>query len=947
MKIKFLKLMIYLVFINHYLNAGVIKGKVFVNKDINTDISIDNLLTLTLDEPIIGAAIVIKSNGIGDFSGLDGSYKLNKVPAGTHELIISYPNYVTKTINVKLNDENEIKELDIYLSEETVSLNEVVISFVSSKESETFARTEEKEASTVSNVVSAKTIEQSPDITVANVVQRVSGLTIERNSNGDGQYAIVRGMDKRYNYTLVNGIKIPSPDNENRYIPLDIFPSDLLSRLVVTKSLTPEMEGDAIGGVVDMKMKDAPMTKLINARLATGYSEIFTNRPFDYYDPSSVSLVSPREKEGRIVTAPDLSTENYNYQKINPLPNIFGSISLGNRFFNKKLGVIVSGSYQNQYRGSDREEFRVSTLNRSQTIPEVTIYQKRTYSNQQERGGVHNKIDYIINEKNKLSLYNAFLRLQNNETRLNWIDELRGGINPTLEYQLRAQTNIQQIYNSTLQGNHDLSPKIKADWSLVYSLATQQLPDNSILRLVANYDGGFQRWIIDDNFERIWEKNSDRDYAMYFNFIYTPKIRNQEYEFKYGGLFRTKDRTNNYDSYTFKPNPGVQGFEPFQTDFDNIIWRTTNGAGTPRHVLNYSSYENIFANYLQFKFIRWKTEFIGGVRAEYTNQGYETENNTFPEGGQKYWSLLPSLHIKHMPNPKTNIRTSYFKSLSRPSFLEIIPYRRPSQEEIFARAGNPDLVAVTAHNFDLRFEYFATATDQFLIGAFYKIIQNPIEYAVIPPGIYPNPPTTTFMPLNFNTAINRGVEIDYTKYIKNFGVRLNYTFTLSNIESIKRTWGVITEDNINDLSDSQIDLNIGDSTFINVIQERPLQGQSMHIGNLSFLYKNKKQGVNAQLALVYTGERIAVVAPGLNDDFWQKAFTQLDFSLEKSFGKKQKFVAFTKINNLLDTPFELYIKKPHLNTPQVDEVQPKIENETLVRRDIYGRTFMLGIRYKF
>ena len=94
------------------------------------------------------------------------------------------------------------------------------------------------------------------------------------------------------------------------------------------------------------------------------------------------------------------------------MPNVFGSVSLGNRFYNKKLGVIVSGSYQNQYRGSDREEFRVSSLNRSQTIPEVTVYQKRTYSNQQERAGVHNKIDYIINEKNKLSLYNAYLRLQ-------------------------------------------------------------------------------------------------------------------------------------------------------------------------------------------------------------------------------------------------------------------------------------------------------------------------------------------------------------------------------------------------------------------------------------------------------------------------------------------------------------------------------------------------------
>jgi hypothetical protein len=65
----------------------------------------------------------------------------------------------------------------------------------------------------------------------------MSGVIEERNSNGDGQYALLRGMDKRNNYTLVNGLKIPSPDNKNRFVPLDIFPSGLLDRLEVSKAL--------------------------------------------------------------------------------------------------------------------------------------------------------------------------------------------------------------------------------------------------------------------------------------------------------------------------------------------------------------------------------------------------------------------------------------------------------------------------------------------------------------------------------------------------------------------------------------------------------------------------------------------------------------------------------------------------------------------------------------
>ena len=97
-----------------------------------------------------------------------------------------------------------------------------------------------------------------PDVTLGNTIQRVSGVTIQRTSTGEGRYAIVRGMDQRYNNTLVNGIKIPSPDDKYRFVPLDIFPSELLERLEVIKALTPSMEGDAIGGSVNLVMKNAP-----------------------------------------------------------------------------------------------------------------------------------------------------------------------------------------------------------------------------------------------------------------------------------------------------------------------------------------------------------------------------------------------------------------------------------------------------------------------------------------------------------------------------------------------------------------------------------------------------------------------------------------------------------------------------------------------------------------
>ena len=92
-----------------------------------------------------------------------------------------------------------------------------------------YAETETvKNAASVLNVMSQQSIQLSPDVNVASVLQRVSGVTMERDASGEASYAILRGMDKRYNYTLVNGVKIPSPDDKNRYVPLNIFPSDLM-----------------------------------------------------------------------------------------------------------------------------------------------------------------------------------------------------------------------------------------------------------------------------------------------------------------------------------------------------------------------------------------------------------------------------------------------------------------------------------------------------------------------------------------------------------------------------------------------------------------------------------------------------------------------------------------------------------------------------------------------
>ena len=173
------------------INARDIKGKV---KDAQTG------------EEIIGASILIKEEpGKGAVSGMDGSFNLS-VARPKYTLVCSYVGY--KKCEVEIG--NKDTEIVIPLKSDDVVLEGVTVIANNPGRTEAGAR-----------------------ITVANVIQRMSGVTIERNSSGEGQYAILRGMDKRYNYTLINGVKIPSPDNKNRFVPLDIFPSEMLDRLEV------------------------------------------------------------------------------------------------------------------------------------------------------------------------------------------------------------------------------------------------------------------------------------------------------------------------------------------------------------------------------------------------------------------------------------------------------------------------------------------------------------------------------------------------------------------------------------------------------------------------------------------------------------------------------------------------------------------------------------------
>ena len=899
-------------------------------------------------EPLIGTVVRVKElPNVGTTTGLDGSFTLHELPdKGKYTLVVSFMAYKTKEIVVDVaNDE----KVDIPMDEDLKQLGEVVVTGRREYRSDRSAVESVKNAGNVLNVMSQQSIQLSPDVNVASVLQRVSGVTMERDASGEASYAILRGMDKRYNYTLVNGVKIPSPDDKNRYIPLNIFPSDLMDRLVVSKSLTADMEGDAAGGVVDMVMKDAPSCFQFQANAAIGTTDYFWKDGRDYLtsNRSDYTKKAPYEAFGSEYKASMSDFKNGPVQLKShsmPAPNFIGGLSVGNRFWNDRLGVILAGSIQNTFRGTERTYNSVKMASGEQAMY-ISKLNHRYYSIHDLTTGAHAKIDLTL-PGHKIEWYNMYVRTNSKGVRYNNSigTEYIGANSYTQDDEIRSLSTTQSIFATNLKGTHHLTKNFTLDWSGIFSQAKEEDPDRTYVTLSnsvsteADADGNIlsgNLWDTNKNItktfpkdaERRFQHNMDTDWAGYINLTYDTHFANDvEALWKAGAQYRRKERSNRYYSYIFSPADNAQDLDGNGLEqFDNVDW-VCKTPYSQASQLNYDSKEHIGGAYAMVTLKTKLGELIAGFRAEHTNQIYtmlQHFRNMGQIGEQSYWDYLPSASLKWTPTKNMNIRLSYYRSINRPGFYEIVPYQIMGEE--YQEKGNPNLKRARIDNIDLRWEWFPSKTEQILAGVFYKYLKDPIEQVfVTSDGKIGAGTDAYYMPDNLGNAKNMGFEIDVIKYIRHFGIKANYTYTYSKITTSKREY-----------KEGSAEYKSG------VTQSRPLVNQAPHTANISLLYKDTENGWNAQLASSFTGAKLALVSPFKDADQWDKAMFGLDLSAEKQF--KNGFSIFFKANNLLDAKRERYLKT--VNESNL-EYEGQKSDKTIVGTYQYGRTFLLGVRYK-
>ncbi|MGB3618134.1 MAG: carboxypeptidase-like regulatory domain-containing protein, partial [Catalinimonas sp.] len=380
-------------------------------------------------EALTGANIRLENTNYGTAADLQGGYEL-PVPAGTVTLRVSYLGYRDTVLTVEAAGGATVTQ-DVRLNSATVELSGVQIT--GRLQGQARALNQQKTADNIKNVVAADQIGRFPDPNAAEALQRVPGVNIERDQ-GEGRYVLVRGLAPQFTNISVNGEQIPSPEADVRFVALDAIPADQLAALEVTKALTPDMDGDAIGGAVNLITRTAQSAQpRVTASLVGGYNNLMQR------------------------------------------PNLQGSLQYGQRFGpGERFGLMLNTSYYHNDLGSDNWERE----------PFDNELELRDYELTRTRLGLSSTLDYRLGDHGELYFRTLYSRFTDREWRRRYVFVPDDG---EVERNTKDRFEEQSVLALNLGGRHSF-PHLQLDYEVQYSYAEQDTPYDYELGFLAGLD---------------------------------------------------------------------------------------------------------------------------------------------------------------------------------------------------------------------------------------------------------------------------------------------------------------------------------------------------------------------------------------------------------------------------------------------------------------------------
>ncbi|MFT5760181.1 MAG: TonB-dependent receptor [Alteromonadaceae bacterium] len=784
-----------------------------------------------------GAQVKIKELGLAVVTTRDGRFVFNQVPEGEYTLEIHYlgAETVTKKIIVTAShsenntDNNTVSKNEgkkYAIGGQYNALENVIV--YGQRAGQANAINRQKNANNLKSIVSADTIGQSPDQNAAEALQRLPGMSIQRDQ-GEGRFVAIRGIDPNLNNVTINGVNVPSPESGARSVAMDVIPSELIQSLEVSKTVTPDMDASAIGGSIEVKSLSA----------------------FDRQGESYSATVQG----------------SFNQQTQESSPKVSGSYTniyaLGS---GAQLGVAGAVSWFERKFGSHNIEtdggWDDFTFEDAQTGDDVEIFaaeeiEQRAYLITRERLGAALNFDLHTSATDTYHLRTLYSRFSDDEFRLrNEYKFAKGAVDLStvndhsatfsdakMDRDTKDRFEQQEILSIVAGGENQLQNWL-IEYDFGYSKSKEAEPD----RVDSTFVGkdlllGYQstgktpqltqssaahdlsNFVMD---EISYENNLTEDEELSVkldlskNFVWN----NYNGQLKFGAKHQARQKFNEVDvtiydggfddvtaqnfanstpDYTlgnFGPGLKRDQLKRFVLDNRSQFDENVQEALIDNKGKSYESDEKVTSAYFMMTLDLEQWQIVTGLR--YENTRFETRGNRVElivddvnddenveispwEVSKSYDHLLPSLNVKYNASEQLVARFAFTQTIARPNFGDAAAYQVIESEiseddsvvvtERKAEVGNPDLKPFESDNFDLSLEYYPGDIGVLSLGVFHKNIDNYIVNAEVQDNGNWAGFKEVIQPINGGKASLTGAEIAWTKnFTSGIFVGVNGTF---------------------------------------------------------------------------------------------------------------------------------------------------------------------------
>jgi TonB-dependent receptor len=872
-------------------------------------------------QPLANATLILTDKSKTTTTDQNGNFAFSRLEAGTYTLKCSYAGHGEKTVEDIVVKNNDNTVLTISLVEKTSG--EVIVTSTRIKaagENVASLLIAQKNNASVSDGISGQQIRLTPDKTASDVFKRVSGASIQ-----DDRFAIIRGLNDRYNAAFINGAPLPSTESDRKAFSFDIFPSAILDNLVIYKTATPDKTGDFAGGIIDITTKSTLPKNFTSVSFGMGFNSLITGKNRFYSENKSKTDWIGKDDGLRGIPAGLPSTsevsnatpaQRADYAKLfgnykwglnqgNAAPNFNFQLAKG---FNLQLkdkdflSALFSLSYNRAFtfNASDRDVFSPDKV-----IQFVDINDS-VYNDEVVVSALGN-IAVKINNRNSFSWKNNLsINTDNRLIKRVIVPDVQA--DPVAGYReaVRAYTS-NQIFTSQLGGDHQVGKiKTKINWQGSYSKVARDIPNysrSSYAIDVSAPDIGFA-FINNSTPSQIqgsgtmfFVKSNENIKSIKTDITQPYAFMKNSQNFLKGGVgyqLRERDFASRllgfspYSAGSVQHDFSLNSLPEGQIFLPQNLGRLANGKGgflirdanAPNS--DYDATSSILHAYLMNdqRFFK-KFRLIYGVRMEQFNQKLNS-----PSGfaGVPPLSLdttvtdfLPSVNFVYAMTPKMNIRLSYSETVNRPEFRELAPFLFYDYQLQYSINGDIRLERAKIKNYDFRYEFFPGKAQLFSVSAFYKEFINPIEVVFVPdiPGqaFYTNvaSATTYGVEAEFRTLLSTLAGVKNERSILNkFTLSANAAYIKSNV----KVEGIKYFDPAKFSTD------------------RPLQGQSPYLINGSLGFNDEKSGFSSTVSVNRVGDRLAVAGNYQVFELYEKARTVVDFQLAKYFLKNALEIKF-------------------------------------------------------